>query len=237
MLVDLFPRTVVRALTLPLLGDIPDGLAQWLAAQGFQPARICIRICKAPVLEAMLADRGVRTFGELSRERLLSLIPRPARSQRDLSALVRSMAAYLHDSNLLLLEDPSPCSLLVDAYLEFLRKVRGLVAGTLRHHRHTALLLLEFLGFDQHPSALKELTSQLVEAFVLHTAAHHGRGRLQHLVSQLRSFLGFLASRGMARSGLAAGIQTLMTAESRHPGHMKHGSQVPSAPSCCMRSM
>ena len=145
MLIDLFPRTAVRYLKLPLLGDILDGLAQWLDAQGFQPARICIRIRKAPVLEAMLADRGVRGLGELSRERLLSLAPRPARSQRDLSALVRSMAAYLHDSNLLLRGDPSPGSLLVDAYLAFLWKVRGLATGTLRHHRHTALLLMEFL--------------------------------------------------------------------------------------------
>ena len=197
-----------RYLKLPLLGDILDGLAQWLAAQGFQPARICIRIRKAPALESMLADRGVRALGELSRERLISLIPRPARSQRDFSALVQSMAAYLHDSNLSLLKDPSPCSLLVDAYLELLRKVRGLAAGTLRHHRHTTRLLLEFLGFDQQPSALKELTSQRGRGICVADSGGSRTGRLQHLVSQLRSFLGFPASRGMARSGLAAGIQT-----------------------------
>ncbi|MDE0625081.1 MAG: tyrosine-type recombinase/integrase [Bryobacterales bacterium] len=204
----MLPRTAVRYLKLPVLGDILDGLAHWFAAQGFQPARICIRTRKAPVLEAMLADPGVRVLDELSRERLPSLTPRPARSQRDLSAPERSMVAYLRDSNLLLLEDPSPGALLVDAYREFLRKVRGLAAETLRHHRHTALLLLEFPGFDQHPSALRKLTSQRVEALVFQTAADHGRSSLQQRVSQLRSFLGFLARRGMVRSGLAAGIQT-----------------------------
>lgn len=208
MITDLFPRTASRYLKLPLLGDVLDGLARWLAAQGFQPARICVRIRKAPVLEAMLAALGVHSLAALSRERLLSLAPRPARGQRDLSALVRSMAAYLHDSDVLAAKDPTPGSLLVDSYLEFLQKVRGLTAGTVRHHRHTARLLLESVAFDNHPSALRALSSQRVEEFVLERAAHHGRSGLQHLVSRLRSFLSFLASRGMVRPGLAEGIDT-----------------------------
>ena len=39
MLIDLFPRTAVRYLKLPLLGDTLDGLSRWLAARGVQPAR------------------------------------------------------------------------------------------------------------------------------------------------------------------------------------------------------
>ncbi|MDE0100923.1 MAG: tyrosine-type recombinase/integrase [Bryobacterales bacterium] len=208
MITDLFPRTAARYLKLPLLGDVLDGLARWLAAQGFQPARICVRIRKAPVLEDMLAALGVRSLGALSHEELLSLAPRPARLQRDLSALVRSMAAYLYGSDLLLIGDPSPTALLADSYVEFLRKVRGLATATLRKHRHTARLLLESLDFDRHPSTLKELSPQRVETFVLQRAADLGRGSLQHLVSRLRSFLSFLAGRGMVRPGLAEGIDT-----------------------------
>ena len=208
MLIDLFPRAPARFLKLPLLGNHLDGLAQWLAARGFPPSRIQVRIRKAPVLEAMLASHGVRDLGELSRERLLSLAPRPARKHRDLSALVRSMAAYLAESNRLRVVDPSPGELLVAAYLEFLEQVRGLAASTLRRHRRTALCLLEFLGFSEHPAALKKLSSRRIEAFVLHSAAHHGRGSLQHVASQLRSFLCFLESRGEVQSGLDAWIET-----------------------------
>ena len=211
MLIDLFPRTAVRYLKLPLLGDTLDGLSRWLAARGFQPARIRRRIRKAPLLEAQLAALGIRVLGELSRERLLSLAPRPAKPRKDLSALVRSLAAYLPDSDLAPRPAPTPVSLLVDSYLEFLRKVRGLAAGTVRQHRRTALLLLEFVAFEQHPSALKKLAAQRVEAFVLQRAAHLGRSGLQHLLSQLRSFLSFLASRGMVQSGLAAGIAPAAT--------------------------
>ena len=208
MLTDLFPRAAARFLKLPLLGDCLDGLAESLAARGFPPLRIRRRISKAPVLETMLASEGIRTLVELTRERLLSFAPRPARMHRDLSSLVRSLAAHLADSNRLHVADPSPGELLVRSYLEFLEQVRGLAASTVRHHRRTALCLLEFLGFNDRPAALRQLSPQRNEAFVLQSAAHCGRGSLQHVASQLRSFLRFAASRGEVDSGLDAGVDT-----------------------------
>lgn len=76
----------------------------------------------------------------------------------------------------------------------------------MRSHGRTALCLLEFLGFDDRPAALRRLSPQRIDAFVLRSAAHHGRGSLQHVASQLRSFLRFLASCGEVESGLDAGI-------------------------------
>ena len=73
----------------------------------------------------MLASRGIRDLGALSREQFLSLAPRPARPQRDLSALLRSMD-FLAASCQLRVVDPGPAELLARAYLEFLRQVRGL---------------------------------------------------------------------------------------------------------------
>ena len=208
MLIHLFPRAHARFLKLPLLGGLLEGLAQWLATQGFPPSPIRRRICKAPVLEQMLASLGIHDLGELSREQFLSLAPRPARKQRDLSALVRSMTAFLAGSSLLRVVDPSPGELLVRAYLDFLRQVRGLADASLRHHRRTALGLLKFLGFDDRPEILKTLSPQPIEAFVVHSAATLGRSSLQHLVSQLRCFLRFLASRGEVAAGLDAWIVT-----------------------------
>ena len=160
------------------------------------------------MLEQRLTSLGIRDLGELSREQLLSLAPRPARKQRDLSALVRSMTAFFAGSSLLRVVAPSPGELLVRAYLDFLRQVRGLADASLRHHRRTALGLLEFLGFDDRPEILKTLSSQPIEAFVVHSAATLGRSSLQHLVSQLRCFLRFLASRGEVPAGLEAWIDT-----------------------------
>ena len=208
MFIDLFPRAHARFLNLPLLGGFLEDLAQWLAAKGFAPAAIRRRIWKAPVLEQMLASLAIRNLGELSQEQFLSLAPRPARNQPDLSALVRSMAAFLAASSLWRVVDPTPSELLVQAYLEFLRQVRGLADSTTRHHRRTALGLLTFLGFDDRPQRLKTLSAQPIEAFALHHAATLGRGSLQHLVAQLRCFLRFLAGRGDMPTGLDAWLDT-----------------------------
>ena len=216
MLTALFPWAAARLLKLPLLGDYLDGLAEWLAARGFPPLRIRRRISKAPAREKMLASEGVCNLGELTRERLLSFAPRPTRLHRDLSALVRSLAAHLADSNRLQVADPSPGELLVCSYLEFLQQVRGLAASTVRSHRRTALCLLEFLGFDDRPAALRQLCPQRIEAFVLQSAAHLGRSSLEHVVSQLRSFLRFLASLGEVESGLDAGIDTPPASRDEH---------------------
>ena len=206
MLIDLFPLAHARFLKLPLHGETLDGLAEWLAQQGFPPTPIRRRDRKAPVLEASLLSLGIRDLKELSRDRLLSLIPGPARQHRDLSALVHSMAAFLADGRRLQVADPGPAELLVRSYLEFLRQVRGLAPSTARHHRCTALGLLEFLGFDSRPEVLATLSSQRIDTFVVQAAARHGRSSLQHLVSQLRSFLRFLASSGKVASGLDTGI-------------------------------
>lgn len=66
--------------------------------------------------------------------------------------------------------------------------------------------LVEFLGFDSRSEVLATLSSQHIDTFVVQAAARHGRGSLQHLVSQLRSFLRFLASCGKLASGLDTGI-------------------------------
>ena len=149
MFIDLFPRAHARFLKLPLLGGFLEALAQWLAAKGFAPAAIRRRICKAPVLEQMLTSLAIRDRGGLSQEQFLALAPRPARNQPDLSALVRSMAACLAGSSLWRVVDPTPSELLVRAYLEFLRQVRGLVDSTTNHHRRTALGLLAFVGISR----------------------------------------------------------------------------------------
>lgn len=88
MNIDLFARIAARYLRQPVLGDVLDGLAMWLAAQGLQSARICLLVRKAPVLETTVTTLGVRSRRALSRDPLLSLAPRPARGPWGPSALV-----------------------------------------------------------------------------------------------------------------------------------------------------
>ena len=66
MLIDLFPRAHAHYASLPLLGPRMDGFARWLSAKGLSTLSIRNRILRAPRLEGLLRDRGIRHLGELS---------------------------------------------------------------------------------------------------------------------------------------------------------------------------
>ena len=116
MCIDLLPRAHARYLKLPLLGDHLDGLGQRRLRRGSRPCGFadgsarCLRsrLCWRPTAFA--------TSSKCRRSVSLSLAPRPARTNVDLSALVGSMAAYLDDSNLLHVVDPDPGAHLVRPY-------------------------------------------------------------------------------------------------------------------------
>ena len=156
------------------------------------------------MLKAMLAALGICDLGNLSRERPLSLAPRPARNQQDSSAVARSIAPLLADRNWVRGVDPAPGEVLIPS-LEFLRQVRGVVASTLRNHLRTALGPLKFLGCDNRPEILKTISSQHIEVFVAQSTNTLVGGSPQPHVSQLRCLLRFLAT----RREVAPGVQPL----------------------------
>ena len=95
MLIDLFPRAHARFSALPLLGPQLDRLVRWLDALGFARIPIRQRIRKTPRLDSLLHWGGVRELSKLSRAELLTFAPRRCYDDVYLSALVRSLAAYL----------------------------------------------------------------------------------------------------------------------------------------------
>jgi len=208
MLIDLFPRAHARFSSLPVLGQHLDGFVDWLSAQGYPETPIRRRIRKTPHLEARLRRRRVRELSTLSRAQILGYAQQDSPADIYLAALVRSLAIYLEGLGLLVRPAATPCERLVTAYRDHLDRVRGLADSTVTHHSATASELLEFLGFDQDPAVLRQLGPQQIEAFVGAVAPRLCRASLQHTVAYLRSFLGFLASRGDVPGGLDGSIDT-----------------------------
>ena len=206
MLIDLFPRAHARFLTLPLLGPLLDQLARWHANRGFNDNQIRARVRKAPVLEALLLDRGLDDLGQVPKSRLLELTARKSQDDQYLSAMVRSLADFLEDRGMLASTAPTPGERLADAYCEHLGQVRGLATSTQAECRRVALKLLDFLGFDHDPAVLTTLDAPQVEAFVRSLAKGCGLSKLQNRASFLRSFLRFLAGRGDIVAGLEQSV-------------------------------
>lgn len=202
MLIDLFPRAHARFLALPLLGPLLDQLARWQADRGFNEIQIRGRLRKAPVLEALLLERGLNDLGQVPKSCLLELTARKSQDDLYLSALVHSLADFLEDRGMLAVTAPTRGERLADAYREHLGQVRGLATSTQTEYRRVALKLLDFLGFDHDPAVLTTLDGPQLDKFVRSLAKGCGLSKLQNRASFLRSFLRFLAGRGEIVAGL-----------------------------------
>ncbi len=211
MLIDLFPRDHTRFTSLPLLGPHLDDLACWLDGRGLARDSIRGRIRKAPHLATLLQQRDVRSLGLLSRAQLVELAPPKASDNLCLSSLVRSLATFLDDCNVLARSAPTPAMHLAGTFRDHLVQVRGLAVSTARNHVNEALALLEFLHFNSSPAALRTLVSAQLDEFVKLRATCLGRATLRHSTSRLRSFLRFLADRGAVAPGSDAWVDSPRT--------------------------
>ena len=208
MITALFPRAHARYLSLPLLGPHLDGFAQWLAERGHSRATIRSRIRRAPQLVEELQGRGLADPGEASRAQLLALTAGRSQENQHLSALVRSLAAFLAERGILAAPAATPSERLAAACREHLARERGLADSTQVAHDHCVRALLAFLRYDADPSALSALGTVRIDAFLRHLATGPGRSRIRHEASFLRSFLRFLAGRGEIAAGLDACVDT-----------------------------
>lgn len=208
MLAELYPRAHARYLSLPLLGPSLDGFVAWLLSQGYPRLPIRLRVRAAQQLDALLQQKGVRRLGDLSEAEVLAFAP--ARSQDDTyrAALVRSLARYLAEQGVLRPARSTPALALITSYCSYLESVRGLAVQTVQHHAVTVRELLGYLGAERLPECLQALDRRGIEGFLQAMAKRLGRESLQHTVAHLRSFLRFLAARGLVSAGLDAQIDT-----------------------------
>lgn len=208
MLTEIYPRLHARFSALPVLGPHLDGFVTWLRSRGYSNHAIRQRIRVVPRVEALLARHKGRRLGVLSAAEFLAFAPANSQDDIYLAAVVRSLASYLGEQDLFSVPASTPSAAVVAAYCSHLERVRGLAESTIAAHSSSASDLLNFLGFDSEPSALRLLGVRQIEAFVRAVGLHLSRASLQHTVAHLRSFLRFLASRGDVRQGLDSSIDS-----------------------------
>ena len=178
MIKELFPRAHVRLAALPLLGPLLEGFAGWLFAKGFSRNSIRDRIQKAPAFETVLSRHGDFDAKRVSKGQLLALGPPRAQDDIRMSSLVRSLADYLGELDLLAVPARTPSDRLLDAYRGYLLDVRGLAASTVHSSVRLPRELLAFLEFDER------------ERRSANSALHHLRSssRRSHRASAGRAF-------------------------------------------------
>lgn len=96
----------------------------------------------------------------------------------------------------------------VASFAIYLEQVRGLASSSIEAHCKTTSKLLAHIGYERCPRRLGTLTAPDIEAFLYRGGKGLGRRSLQHMVTHLRAFLRFAASRGEAPIGLDTQIDT-----------------------------
>lgn len=210
MLTTLFPRAHGRLLSLPVLGSVVDGFAQWLFQQGYprEPVRRHVRTTRR--IDQALRQRGFRQLSEITAHDLRACAPVDSQDDVDLAAAVRCWNRYLEQRGLLaVLPAPAPRSrTLLAAYADYLREVRGFARSTVTAHLRSCAELLQHLDYETTPSRLQALSGRDLEAFLHVVGRRQARASLQHVVAHLRGVLRFLAGQGTLRPGLETEIDT-----------------------------
>ncbi len=208
MLADFCPRIHARYTSLRLLGPYVEGFFAWLQTEGYPPLPIRLRLRELPRLELRLRRRRFWRIEGLHGSEILRLAPRKAQNDVYLSAVVRSLARYLEARGVLGQEVMTAGEELMGAYRTYLQRARGLADSTLTQHCTTGRDLLSFIDFEGHPTALRTLGAQHIEAFLQSSTTRLCRASMQHTAAHLRSLLRFLAGRGEVQRGLDSWVDT-----------------------------
>jgi integrase/recombinase XerD len=197
------PRSKYRRFT--LLGPNLDCLLAWMRQQGYAEVTILNILKAAGPLWRWLQKRCGNTLRDLAPCDLRAASDHFRIRRVNIAVAARLLGRFLAENQLIRADQPEPPSKseqqlhLFNAYL---RDVRGLAPNTLLGHTSRLRLFLQFLSFDEQPSAIRKLDLDQIDAFLRLSARTNNRFSLQHIVASLRAFLRHKHMQGELREPL-----------------------------------
>lgn len=208
MLTELFRQVHSRYSSLPVLGPILDGFAEWLFQQGYRRALVRRHLRGARHADAALRRRGCVSPRDITREALSACLPKHAQDDPNLASTLRLLERHLAAEQAFPVPQPNRKQSLLTEYDAYLKSVRGLAPATIAQHLRTSSQILDQLHYEVDPARLGDLTRSDIETFVRVSGERLGRKPLLNVVAQLRSFLRFLSGRAQVAPGLDGQIDT-----------------------------
>jgi integrase len=186
----------------------------WFRHHGYTESTIKLRLDGISHLVRWLQRRRGSTLKRLTQDDL-SLAHENFLGRNDRVAnATHTLAGFFRDEHLIpegKPSRPSASELQLIAHVEYLREMRGMATTTIVRHRGHLRFFLEFLKFDQHPSIIRTLRLDQIEAFLRQAAKTNNRFSLQHIVATLRGFLQRQHAQGILRRPLHEQIDTPRT--------------------------
>lgn len=208
MLTELFRQVHSRYSSLPVLGPILDGFAEWLFQQGYRRALVRRHLQAARHVDAALQRRGCVSPRDITRNALSACLPKHAQDDPNLASTLRLLERHLAAEQAFPVPQPNREQCLLTEYGAYLEGVRGLAPATIAQHLRTGSQILDQIHYEVDPARLADLTGSDIETFVRVSGERLGRKPLQNVVAQLRSFLRFLSGRAQVALGLDGQIDT-----------------------------
>jgi len=200
MISRIYPRACQRYVSLPLFGPVVEGFAAWLKQNGYRDSTIKYKLSVVPHVEAFFSERGTQRLEDLTCDDFEEVWAVFCRDRRVAASTARLIKRYLVESRGLkpaAAESLTPTCRELDRFGIHLRRVRGLSGSTIRGYMAPLKEFLDYLGFDECPRVLADLTLEHIYGFIEKRALGLQRRTVVNTVSFLRAFLRFEHEQGI----------------------------------------
>jgi integrase/recombinase XerD len=214
-------RTAMDRFRLPPLGSGVDGFCEWLHGQGYRRKGVRQHVWKVSLFNEYLRRRRVHGYQQVEKslaERFIRLQlartgPRSRSWGSPVAAAVHAFLGYLSSRGLPapVTYTPPPYQKILNEYLDFLSRQRGLAQSTMQAHRRGLIPFLEHLGADAVAKRLGDISAERVQLFWAKDTSARSRCEIQGTQTALRTFFRFCVQRGYLKRDLAEAIPRLRT--------------------------
>jgi integrase/recombinase XerD len=188
MLASLLPRSAHRYLSLPLFGPLVDDFDNWLLERGYSRAsRRNVLIPTIVHMDQYLRGSGIERIQDLTPQTLQRCWKALQSYSLRAAGTAHVVERFLKVRGLLnspLPKTPSPTSLQLAAYADYLREVRGFAPSTVHRHLCTVREFLAYWEFNKASKALATVDASDLDGFVRKASRGVERGsfrtQLQH---------------------------------------------------------
>jgi hypothetical protein len=125
MLTELLRQVHPRYSSLPILGPILDGFAEWLLRQGYRPALVRRHLRSARRADVALRGRGCGSPRDITREALSACLPKHVQDDPNLASTLRLLERHLDAEKVLPGPRLNQQQSLLTEYGRYLETVRG----------------------------------------------------------------------------------------------------------------
>lgn len=204
----------LRTVVVGPLAPYAEGWRRELAARGYAPHSITAHVQLMAHLSGWLAatSRDGDALTEAVIEEYLRARRAAGYQSRTTARGLAPLVGYLRDLRVVprpVVPLPAtPMEALIVEFGDYLTQERGLVPGSVHHHRRFARLFLTELGVTSE-AELAGLTAADVTSFAMSQAQRRSVGDMRSLVSGVRSLLRFLHLTGRVAQPLAAAVPSV----------------------------